>query len=158
AYAVKELLEHHANQDKNFEVILLEGSGPDRKVTRAELRENVRKLFAAEGEVALFYFAGHGYVESTGGSLSTSDATTPDDGVSLSEVMMLANAGRSSSRIVILDSCFSGALGDHPLKQQVSELAEGVTILTASTSKQQATEAGGGGLFTALLVDALNGA
>jgi hypothetical protein len=39
----------------------------------------------------------------------------------------------------------------------MSELADGVTILTASTAEQYATEENGSGVFTSLLVDALNG-
>ena len=40
----------------------------------------------------------------------------------------------------------------------LAELSEGLTILTASTAEQYATEESGGGVFTGLLVDALNGA
>jgi hypothetical protein len=40
----------------------------------------------------------------------------------------------------------------------VSEISEGVTILTASTKGQYAAEEGGGGVFTGLLIDALGGA
>jgi hypothetical protein len=38
------------------------------------------------------------------------------------------------------------------------EISDGVTILTASTAEQYAVEENGSGLFTGLLVDALNGA
>jgi hypothetical protein len=40
----------------------------------------------------------------------------------------------------------------------VAELNDGVTILTASTAEQYATEEDGAGVFTSLLVDALGGA
>jgi len=48
----------------------------------------------------------------------------------------------------------------NPTSRNISELAQGVTILTASTSSQYALEvpSGGAGVFTTLLVDALNGA
>ena len=39
-----------------------------------------------------------------------------------------------------------------------ADLKEGTTILTASTADQYATEKNGAGVFTTLLVDALNGA
>ena len=37
-------------------------------------------------------------------------------------------------------------------------MSEGLTVLTASTAQQYATEENGSGIFTTLLVDALNGA
>ena len=40
----------------------------------------VRELFDDDGEIALFYFAGHGYIEATGGYLCGSDCRTGDDG------------------------------------------------------------------------------
>jgi hypothetical protein len=40
----------------------------------------------------------------------------------------------------------------------VSELTEGLTILTASTAEQYASETNGSGVFTTLFVDALSGA
>jgi hypothetical protein len=54
--------------------------------------------------------------------------------------------------------CDSGALGDSHTNKQISEIAEGMTLLTASTKGQYAAEQNGGGLFTDLLLDALGGA
>lgn len=71
--------------------------------------------------------------------------------------MTWANNSRARNKIIILDSCHSGATGKNPLAP-VSELSEGVTILTASTAEQYANEANGSGVFTNLLVDALGGA
>jgi uncharacterized caspase-like protein len=59
--------------------------------------------------------------------------------------------------VVILDSCHSGIAGDKPLFQSTAELTDGLTILTASTAEQYASEENGAGVFTTLLVDALNG-
>ncbi len=60
-------------------------------------------------------------------------------------------------RIVILDSCHSGIAGDPPTALGPAVLSEGVTILTASTKHQYASEENGSGVFTNLLVDALQG-
>jgi hypothetical protein len=49
-------------------------------------------------------------------------------------------------------------VGANPNNRDVSEVAEGVTILTASTKGQYAAEVDGGGVFTGLLIDALGGA
>src|SRR5207247_7484317 len=46
----------------------------------------------------------------------------------------------------------TNAVAPHP-----AEPSEGLTILTASTAEQYATEQNGGGVFTTLLVDALAG-
>lgn len=61
------------------------------------------------------------------------------------------------NKVIILDSCHSGVVGDRPITP-VAELSDGVTILTASTAEQYAKEVNGSGVFTALLVDALGGA
>jgi hypothetical protein len=127
-------------------------------VTRKQLKQAVEDLFADKGELALLYFAGHGHVESTGGFLCASDCETGDDGLSVSEIMLFANKSPASNRIIILDSCHSGAIGDRAISPQITEIAEGVTILTASTKKQYAAEENGGGVFTGLLIDALHGA
>lgn len=158
AHAVKAMLDRHADGSVNFGTRLIVGTGPGDILTKTELKEAVRELFADDAEIALFYFAGHGYIESTGGYLCAGDCKTGDDGLPLSEVMTLANKSRARNKIVILDSCYSGALGDHAVNDKVSEIFEGVTILTASTKGQYAAEAGGGGVFTGLLVDALGGA
>ena len=101
--------------------------------------------------------SGHGYLETTGGYLCAGDCKTGDDGLPLSDVMTLANRSPSRNRIVILDSCYSGAVGEHHLNEQVSEVSQGMTILTACTKGQYAAEEKGGGVFTGLLIDALGG-
>ena len=58
---------------------------------------------------------------------------------------------------MVLDSCHSGIAGT-PAGHQTAELKEGVTILTASTKDQYASERNGSGVFTTLFVDALSGA
>lgn len=121
-------------------------------------KEAVRELFVDDSEVAIFYFSGHGYIEATGGYLCAGDCKTGDDGLPLSDVMTLANNSKAKNKIVILDSCYSGALGDNPINTDVSEISDGVTILTASTKGEYAEEVGGGGIFTGLLIDALGGA
>ncbi len=118
----------------------------------------MRELFAADSEIALLYFAGHGDVEATGGYLLSSDVNTRDDGIPFAEVLTLAHKSRAQNRIIVLDSCHSGIAGTSPITLETKELRERTTILTASTAEQYATEKEGAGVFTTLLVDALNGA
>ncbi|MDP1736007.1 MAG: caspase family protein [Caulobacter sp.] len=158
AHAVKAMLDRHADGSVNFGAHLVVGSGPHDLIERSELKERVRELFADDSEVALLYFAGHGYIEATGGYLCASDCKSGDDGLALTDVMTFANESKARNKIIILDSCYSGALGDNPINKSVSEISEGVTILTASTKGQYAAEVDGGGVFTGLLIDALGGA
>jgi hypothetical protein len=72
-------------------------------------------------------------------------------------VLYLANASKAKNKIIVLDSCHSGIAGTPPSVDQNAILSEGLTILTASTKDQYATEQNGRGLFTTLFVDALNG-
>src|SRR5258708_1803076 len=152
------MLDRHADGSVNFGTKILVGTGPSDLVTRAELKNAVRELFVDDTDVSLFYFAGHGYIESTGGYLCAGDCKTGDDGLPLAEIMSIANGSLARNKIIVLDSCHSGALGDSHTNKQISEIAEGMTILTASTKGQYAAEQNGGGLFTDLLLDALGGA
>ncbi len=158
AHSVKAMLERHSDGTVNFGVMPVTSSGPGELVSKHELKEAIRKLFSDDSEIALFYFAGHGYVEVTGGYLCAGDCQTGDDGVPLSEIMTLANKSKARNKVIILDSCHSGIVGDHPTNPTVAEVSDGTTILTASTAEQYATEENGGGVFTLLLVDALGGA
>lgn len=159
AYAVKGVLERHADGTLNFPTPqLVVGTRPGQAVTRRELKDAVRELFEDDSEIALLYFAGHGYIEDTGGFLCASDCQTGDDGLALAEVMQFANASRAANKVILLDSCHSGVAGNNPLTAGLAEISEGVTVLTASTATQYALETAGSGVFTTLLVDALNGA
>ncbi|MGX9427964.1 caspase family protein [Bradyrhizobium sp. LeoA1S1] len=158
AYEVKAMLDRHADSSVNFGSRIIVGTGPNDIVTRVELKDAVKELFADDTEISLFYFAGHGYIEPTGGYLCAGDCKTGDDGLPLSDIMSFALNSPARNKIIILDSCHSGAFGQSHLNNQVSEIGEGMTILTASTKNQYAMEKNGGGLFTGLLVDALGGA
>jgi hypothetical protein len=158
ARAVKAKLDRHADGSVNFGARLMVSAGPQDVLASSKLKEAVGELFADDSEVALFYFAGHGHIETTGGYLCAGDCKSGDDGLALAEVMTLANKSKARSKIIMLDSCYSGALGARPINGSVSEISEGMTILTASTEGQYAAETNGGGVFTGLLIHALSGA
>lgn len=158
AHFVRAVLERDSDGTINFDVKPLSGTGPSALITKAQLKENVRELFASDGEIALFYFAGHGHIEATGGYLCASDCQTGDDGLPLHDVLVLANASKARNKVIVLDSCHSGIAGTNPVAPQHAALSEGLTILTASTADQYASESNGGGVFTTLFVDAMNGA
>lgn len=160
AYSVKSVLERNADGTLNFATPrLMVGTGPAQSVNRTELREAVADLFADDAEIALFYFAGHGYIDDTGGFLCASDCASGHDGLALHDVMTMANQSNAKNKVIILDSCYGGIAGTNALARQIAEISDGVTILTASTAEQYALETGSGsGVFTSLLVDALSGA
>jgi hypothetical protein len=161
AHSVKATLERHADGTLNFtSPQILTSTNATQTVQKRDLKEAVRRLFADDAEIALFYFAGHGYIEDTGGFLCASDCETGDDGLPLSDVMLLANTSEAKNKVIILDSCNSGIAGNNALTSGLAEISNGITILTASTESQYALEmpGGGAGVFTSLFVDALNGA
>lgn len=157
ALSVESILQRHGNSKINFQCKPLHGSQETKQVARSELKDNIGELFKGEHEVALFYFAGHGFIESTGGYLITSDSSRGDEGVSLNEILTFANESPSKNKLVILDSCHSGIAGSIPHGGEMALLSKGMTVLTASTDEQYATEVNGRGVFTSLLVDALSG-
>lgn len=157
AQAVTNVLERHSDGSRNFDVRKLPAAAGE-MVSRVQLRNAIAQLFLGDNEVALLYFAGHGHIEESGGYICASDTMVGNDGIALSEILTLANRSHSRNKVVILDSCFSGAAGDHLLTPNTAELTQGLTILTAATAEQYATEQNGCGVFTGLFVDAMDGA
>ncbi|MCI1067415.1 caspase family protein [Stenotrophomonas maltophilia] len=157
AHAVQAALARHGDGSVNFDCKIFTGTGPKDRVDRSLLKDRVEDLFKAQADIALFYFAGHGHIEATGGYLLATDSRRGDEGLSLSEVLVLANKSPARNKIIILDSCHSGIAGTPPVAGELASLSEGLTILTASAADQYATEENGRGVFTNLLVDALHG-
>lgn len=151
--AIKDLLSNHDNGDPNFSVWK-----KDNVATKGELRELIEKCFEGDADVALFYYSGHGYIDKVGGYLVTPDFSNHDYGVSLQEVLSIANESKCRERIIILDSCYSGFMGSiNASGQNTAVINEGVTIMTASRNSQISEEIDGHGVFTALLMEALKG-
>jgi len=157
AHAVKAVLERHGDGAINFDCRLLTGTGPGDRVERGQLRDAIEILFNTEADIALLYFAGHGHIEAAGGYILATNSKRGDEGVALSEILTFANSSKARNRVIILDSCHSGIAGTPPGIGQLATLAEGLTVLTASTKDQYATEDNGNGVFTTLFVDALHG-
>jgi Caspase domain len=157
AYSVKTILERNDGGAVNFDCKLLTASSPSESIARGVLKDDIEKLFKTDAEIALLYFAGHGHIESTGGYLLASDSRRGDEGVSLSDILTFANSSPATNKIIVLDSCHSGIAGNPPTSNQLATLSEGLTVLTASTKDQYASEENGRGVFTTLFVDALSG-
>jgi hypothetical protein len=97
-------------------------------------------------------------VTNLGGVLVTQDAVLGNPGVSMANILTLANNSPAEERVIILDCCYSGDLGQLlAISNSAAVMTEGVTILSASRKTEEAAERGGGGLFTSLVCDALEG-
>lgn len=151
--AIKDLLANHENGDPNFDVWK-----KDNVQTKADLRNLIQRCFSGDADVALFYYSGHGQIDSVGGYLVTPDYQEGDWGVSLQEILTIANDSKCKERIIILDCCYSGLMGDVNTKgQNTAVINEGVTILTASRKDETAIGSNDYSVFTALLLEALKG-
>jgi len=157
SYSVKSVLERNSDGTRNFDVNLMTATGEKSALSRKEVKNAIEELFRDDSEIALLYFAGHGFIDTSGGFLVTSDCTDGDDGVSMDEILCFANESKARSKIIVLDCCHSGIAGTSKHAGNCAVLSEGVTILTASSAEQYAMEDDEGGVFTSLLVDALNG-
>ncbi len=169
ATALAELVRAHADGSPNFRVELIVGAtGDPVTVTRDGLRASLAQLFSnAKDTDLLFFFAGHGGQTLWGADLVTQDATENSLGVSMNDLVTLANDSPARSITLILDCCFSGDTGNLPGLQSaaVAEpfrlaktlLRENVTILAASRPSEASEESRGHGAFTRVLLDGLEG-
>ncbi|GCC10018.1 caspase domain protein [archaeon] len=156
ANAIANTLETNGDGSPNFSVRLT--TSPNTDVTRSSLREAIENLFSGESDMALLYFSGHGFIKSTGGYLVTKDASRYDEGVSMDDVLNIANQSNAKNKVIILDCCHSGALGSPSVtNNNLAQLSEGLSVLTASRDSESAMEVNGSGVFTSLVVDALKG-
>lgn len=161
ALGMQAVLEKNHDGSPNFDcrVLTAPDGGANDQVTRASLREALQLFFRDPADIALFHFSGHGTVNNLGGYLVTQDAVQYDDGVPMADVLKLANDSKQVKEVVILlDCCYSGNLGNVPdIDNSKALLREGISILTAARNDQPSVETGGGGVFTSLVVDALEG-
>ena len=102
AHAVKAVLERHGDGSVNFDCRLLTGTGPTDVVERHDLRDQIENLFSTECSVALFYFAGHGYIDSSGGYILATDSARGTDGIPLNDILTFANSSPASNKIIVL--------------------------------------------------------
>ncbi|MFZ2309989.1 MAG: caspase family protein [Patescibacteria group bacterium] len=125
--------------------------------TKSELKGLIIELFSGDSDTSLLYFSGHGYINDLGGYIVTPDYKPNDEGVSMDDILSIANKSKSKNKVIILDCCYSGAIGSSDSTKSSYHIGEGVSILTASRDSESAIEVGGHGVFTNLLIDALQG-
>ncbi|MDE6004426.1 MAG: caspase family protein [Oscillospiraceae bacterium] len=148
ACEIAKLLKRHSSGEKNFDVNLIKDIA-----TKNDLRREIKNLFNGNNEIELFYFSGHGFVNELEGYVVTPDFTYNDLGIPMNEIINYAHKSNSKNKIIILDCCHSGAIGNMINNDQISEIGNGVTVLTASRNNESAIEIDGHGVFTQLLIN-----
>lgn len=145
------LIEFNDDHSRNFNVNL------QLNISRKHsLLEMITELFAGSNHTALLYFSGHGFLNELGGYLVTPDHQKYDQGISMNEILLLANQSKARDKIIILDCCHSGAMAEIPRLQSLP-IENGITILTACRPNEAAMEVRGKGIFTSLLLEAMKG-
>jgi uncharacterized protein YqkB len=153
ATEISSLLKENEDRTLNFDV-LLQTDVPK----KSKLRELVIELFKDKHDTVLFYFSGHGMITELGGYLVTPDHRNYDEGISMNDILTLANKSPSTNKIIILDCCHSAAItAPELIPGSIGHINEGITILTASKRDEAAMEVKGKGVFTNLLTEALKG-
>lgn len=152
---IHRLLKEHEDKTANFDAHI------HLNPTCQQLRSAVERLLQPERapDHALFYFSGHGYVDSSGGYLVGKDYKKEDIGVSME---WLAGCIRKSSIkeiTLIFDCCYAGVFGKAESEgRPLSHLPENVTLLAASTADDVSSEGPRHGTFTKILIQGLEDA
>lgn len=156
-----DMLRRHENGDSNYECRLFTSKGK-KPITSERLTNEWNNLFHDFKGDILFYYSGHGTPTQTHTQLVTQDGSGTIPGLAMNDLLLLANQSVANEVVLILDCCYSGALGDPANLQRNAfvnhtQLREGVTILAASSPRGVAKEIEGQGVFTELLLSALAG-
>jgi WD40 repeat protein len=145
------------------------------ETTRDALIKSIKDMQSAVGpdDLFIFYVASHGttddgeyfLITSNVGSVSTEHLKT--DAISKQELTGLIANVPATKKLMVIDTCFAGALGnallmtrglDEPTAMKILSRAVGTTVLAASTSTQEALEGyQGHGLFSYVVSEGLAG-
>lgn len=163
ARLVSDSLKTNHNGSANFNVKSLYSS-ENESISSKYMFESIRELFCSyceDCDVVLFYFSGHGYFDGNDAYLCASDTNVNNiaSAIPFNGVLDIVNESKAKNKIIILDCCFSGAMGySKDDNFSYSKISDGTIILTASSKEQVSIECDGKGLFTSLFVEALDGA
>ncbi len=153
AIEIASLIGSNGDGSPNFDVKLITDT-----CSKDDLQSNIQALFADDAEIALLYFSGHG-ADKDGGYLVSTDFNNSCYGVRMTDILQWANDSRCRNKVIILDCCFSGQMGESLLVNNNSVLGEGVTIMAASRPWQTSVEDPSiqHGIFTDLIIQGLKG-
>ena len=151
--SLKNVLEDNYDGNKNFSIKTL----LDSEATRSGIRNGLNELFGGEGSIALFYFSGHGIDDKNDGFIVAQNFEKDDYGISMAEILRIASQSKYAYKVIILDCCHSGFVGDYGIIGDTSVLGEGTIIMTASRKDEFSMEVNGHGVFSNLLIEAIKG-
>ena len=154
ANEISKILEYNEDGSPNFHVKLITDEFD--AVSKTDLYQAIETLFRDDNTV-LLYFSGHGLVNAYGGYIVTPDYQQYSEGIRMDDILRMANDSKARNKIVILDCCHSGKFGNPAINEAQTHIGQGVTILTACKSDESAFEKYGRGVFTSLLIEALEG-
>lgn len=153
--SLKGILETNEDGTPNFDIVEL----LDVKSSH-EAMVQIDSLFATDSDIALFYFSGHGFDNTTGSELVFPDDTTHNGyykGLQMRSIMDVVNKSKTKNKIIILDCCHAGDFGKYRMDIDNSDLGPGVSILSACKGDESAVAQGGHSIFTLALCLALSG-
>lgn len=158
--AIENALKFNEDGTRNFGIKSLNNCQ-----SAAEAEKEIKNLFKDNGtiDMALLYFSGHGFVDSNdNGQLVFPNSINSDSschGIYMSNIMKIVRESTIRNKIVIFDCCHSAQLGygDDCKGSLTAVLPDGCTILSSCRSDEVSVERDGQGLFTSLLLQALNG-
>lgn len=151
ANEISKLLQRNHDGTVNFDV------KEKHDVDSKELKKLCKDLFSSDPDVSLFYFSGHGYSSDDEGYLVTTDYDGDTIGLNMNELFDIASKSKAKNKVIIVDACHSGRIGQNPFNTYVSNITDGMTIMTSSRRNEFSLEYGRHGLFTSLLIDAMSG-
>ena len=153
ANEVAKLLEFNEDGNRNFSIIKL----LDEEATYDNILNNIDIVFKDDSDISIFYFSGHGYDDKDDGKICTIDYLTQHMGIGFNTLISHIRSSKCKNKIIILDCCHSGRIGNFSMIGDCTVLELGTTILTACNTCELAAEDKEHGLFTKLLIDALQG-
>ena len=141
------------------------------RATLANLRHEVEEWLpsvAKDDDRVLIYFAGHGFVYQGNGYLAPSDfdlGRIGETGYAMSALgTAIGSKIRAKSKILLTDSCHSGAITPEDtqhINRTLSDLQKSLFSLTASRDRERSFESpdwgGGHGIFTYYVVKGMEG-
>ena len=150
---LKKAIEFNYDGNRNFSVKTL----INEEASRSGIRNGLNELFSGEGTIALFYFSGHGIDDKNDGFIVAQNFEKDDYGISMAEILRISSQSQFTYKIIILDCCHSGFVGNYGMIGDTSVLGDGTVIMTASRKNEYSVEVDGHGVFSNLLIEALNG-
>lgn len=161
---MSELLVRHDDNERNFYCDLATDVR-DPSINLKKLKKKIDELFDGAAPCVLFYFAGHARFDvSASKGYFVIPGENGEEELPFDYLLNKANKARENgilSTVIVLDCCGSGTFADLPKIEdtnKVSEIGDGVTILTASGRNEEAVEIGKtGGVFTQYMLNGLRG-